>query len=198
MTSAGAQAGLALGGPLATVEAPLQQFVVRARDGDRDAFATLYRARVAGVARYVGAIVRDVDRTDDVIAQTFLLAWRDLPKLRRPERFDAWLLRIARNQARSALRRQTDYPLDQASEPPDPSPFTSPSAVFERKSDTERVRAALLQFPKTQREVLVLRFFRELSHAEVAEQTGRTVGAARALQYRALGSLRDVLETDER
>lgn len=198
MTSAGAHAGLPLGGPPVTVEAPLQQFVLRAMDGDRDAFATLYRARVAGVARYVGAIVRDVDRTEDVVAQTFLLAWRDLPKLRHPERFDAWLLRIARNQARSALRRPTDYPLDQASEPPDPSPFTSPSAALERKSDMERVRTALLRLPEAQREVLALRFFQELSHAEVAEQTGRTVEAARALQYRALGSLRDVLETDKR
>lgn len=196
MTSAGAQAGPPLGGPAATVEAPLYRLVVRARDGDRDAFATLYRERVAGVTRYVGAIVRDVDRTEDVIAQTFLLAWRDLPKLRHPERFDAWLMRIARNQARSALRRPADVPLDQASEPADPSPFTSPSTALERKSETERVRAAVLQLPEAQREILALRFFQELSHAEVAEQTGRTVEAARALQYRALGSLRDILETD--
>ena len=54
--------------------------VASARAGDRDAFATFYSQRVGAVSRYIGAILRDVDRTEDVTAQTFLRAWNALPR----------------------------------------------------------------------------------------------------------------------
>lgn len=174
-----------------------EQLVVRARDGDREAFAALYRARVADVGRYVGSMLHDPDRTEDVVAQTFLLAWRDLLKLRRPERFDAWLFRIARNQAMSELRRRPAAPLDQASDPPDPSRFSSPDAVVEAREDAERIERALQRLPETQRLVLVLRFLRGFSHAETASQLGSTEQATRALQYRALAHMRRLMDERE-
>ena len=177
-------------------EAP-EQLIVRARDGDRDAFAALYRARVADIGHYVGSMLRDPHRTEDVVAQTFLLAWRDLPKLRRSERFDAWLFRIARNQAMSELRRRPAAPLDEASDPPDPSRFSSPDAVVEAAEDAERIERALRQLPETQRLVLVLRFLRGLSHAETASQLGSTEEATRALQYRALAHMRRLMDEQE-
>ena len=75
----------------------LTPLVERARHREQDAFAAIYQARVRDVSRYVGSMVREPERVEDVVAQTFLLAWRDLPRLRAPERFDAWLFRIAHN-----------------------------------------------------------------------------------------------------
>ena len=177
-------------------EAP-EQLVVRARDGDGDAFAALYRTRVADVGRYVGSMLRDLHRTEDVVEQTFLLAWRDLPKLRRPERFDAWLFRIARNQAMSELRRRPAAPLDEASDPADPSRSSSPDAVVEATEDAERIERALRRLPERQRLVLVLRFLRGLSHAETASQLGGTEEETRALQYRALAQMRRLMDERE-
>lgn len=111
-----------LAGTAATgrVTAPAQQateaqdeLVQRAQQGDLDAYGALYKTRVDGLSRYVGAILRDVDRTEDVVAQSFMLAWRDLPKLRDPRRFDAWLFRIAHNQAMNEFKRPSTTGLEQ-------------------------------------------------------------------------------------
>ncbi len=188
-----------LAGTAATgrVTAPAQQateaqdeLVQRAQQGDRDAYGALYKTRVDGLSRYVGAILRDVDRTEDVVAQSFMLAWRDLPKLRDPRRFDAWLFRIAHNQAMNEFKRPSTTGLEQTLEPPEPNPAYSPSARMDAQVDSEKLRNALLGLAEDQRDVLVLRFLRGLPHSEVAKQMGRSEQAVRALQYRALQSLR--------
>ena len=71
--------------------------VERARDGDELAFAAL--VDLAGGRSYAIAyrILRDVERAQDAVQQAFLLAWRELPKLRDPERFEVWLHRLLVN-----------------------------------------------------------------------------------------------------
>ncbi len=146
------------------------------------------------ISRQVGALVPDIDRAEDVVAETFLLAWKDLPKLRRSDRFDAWLSRIAHNQATTELRRRRTVPLDETLDPEDPSDLGSPDALLELKHDVDRVREALLELPEKQREVLVLRFLQDLPHAEVARMLDRSEQATRALQYRALHSMLRIIE----
>ncbi len=145
---------------------------------------------MAAISRYVGAIVRDAHRAEDAVAQTFLLAWRDLPKLRQPERFDAWLLRIAHNRAINELGQRVTVPLEDVPAPVADDAGSSPSDVVEREADAQRLRRELLRLSPAHRDVLVLRFFHELSHAEVARILGRRVEAVRALQHRALEQLR--------
>ena len=169
---------------------PLEEHVARAREGDVAAFAELYRARSGSIGRYVGAIVRDPDRTEDAVAETFLLAWRDLPKLRKIERFDAWLLRIAHNRAINEVRRRRTVPIEDVAEPEDPSPRAATAEAAERRWEADELREHLLQLSDAHREVLVLRFLHELSHAEIARQLGKREDAVRSLQYRALGELR--------
>jgi len=172
------------------------ELVERAQGGDRDSFEQLYRMQFDGIARQVAALVRDPHRTEDVVAQTFLLAWRDLPKLRRPDRFDSWLARIAHNQAMSELRRRAVARLEDAPDPEDPREREQPATAIELNENLEEVRAALLEIPDDQRQVLLLRFIRELSHAETARLLGRSEEATRALQYRALRSMQRILEAD--
>jgi RNA polymerase sigma-70 factor (ECF subfamily) len=168
--------------------------VERARAGDREAFARLYEALFPGVSRYVGAMVRNPDRAEDVVAQAFLLAWQGLPKMRRPERFEPWLFRIAHNATISELRRRRTVPLEELGDPADPSRLSSPAALLDLQADHALVQQALRQLPPEQREVLVMRFLRELSHSEVARALGKSEQATRALQYRALRRLSSLLE----
>ena len=170
--------------------------VASARAGDRDAFATLYSQRVGAVSRYIGAILRDVDRTEDVTAQTFLRAWNALPALRKVNRFDAWLFRIAHNETMVELNRHATAPLDEVPEPADESRFNSPSDRLEQKDEAERVNRALLRLPDEQRQVLVLRYLRELSYEDVARQLGKTEGAVYTLKFRALRRLRQEWEAE--
>ena len=170
--------------------------VTQAKQGDRLAFAELYQSRLSGVGRYVGAMVRDVHRAEDVVAQTFLLAWRDLPKLRKHDRFDAWLYRIAHNQAITELRRPRTTPIDDAPEPADFDPQASPEQSVDAAQDAEAMRDALRQLPEPQRQVLQLRFFQELTAREVALQMGKTEQAIYALQQRAIANLRQIIGRD--
>ena len=157
-------------------------------------FAALYRARAGAVSRYVGSILRDVDRSQDVVAETFLLAWRDLRQLRQVGRFDAWLFRIAHHQVVRELRRRPVAPLADVPERAEGSRYGNPVALLEGKIDAERLRSALLVLPETQRQVLVLRYFEQLSHAQVARQMGKSEQAVRALQQRGLKRMRQAMD----
>lgn len=131
------------------------------------------------------------------MAQTFLLAWRDLPKLRRADRFDSWLARIAHNQAMSELRRRSTASLEDAPDPENPSDLDQPAAALDLQSNAEVIHAALIELPDDQREMLLLRFIRDLSHAETARLLERSEQATRALQYRALRSMQAIIEARE-
>lgn len=169
--------------------------VMRAREGDRDAFAQIFRLRFETLRRYVGSIVRDGDRTQDVMAETFADAWRDLPKLRDPERFDGWLLRIAHRRAIDELRSYRPVTaLDAAGDLPDERRDTSPEAMAEAAADAERVLGALAGLPDAQREVVTLRHLHDLSYERIARQMGRSNDAVRQLHQRAMGRLRRNLD----
>ncbi len=171
--------------------------VEQAKARDQQAFEALYRLQFTGIARQVAALIRDPHRAEDVVAQTFLLAWRDLPKLRQPDRFDSWLARIAHNQAMSELRRRQTNPIEDAPDLEDPSALDRPDAALELGSNIEAARAALIELPEDQQQVLILRFIRDLPHAEVARILGRSEQATRALQYRALRAMEQLLATSD-
>ena len=178
--------------PTTVIDAGL---VSRAQKGDRTAFAEIFQLSVRSVTRYVGAILRDTTRTEDVVAQTYLEAWRLLPRLREADRFSAWILRIAHNRAIDELRRPEADPIEEAhglSAPAD----AEPEEALLRQADVDKVRAALLQLPTDHREVVTLRFMQGMSHSEVARQMGRTEEASRALLHRAMLRLRRLLDED--
>lgn len=166
-----------------------------AREGSKDAFADLFRVTFGDVSRYVGAIVGDPDRAEDAVSETYLDAWRQLPALRQEDRFEAWLFRIAHNRAVDELRRRTAEPIDTQEELVAPD-FESPTAALDRKVDQERLRQALMDLPRDQREVILLHQIRGIPHSEIARQMGRREGASRALLHRAVRSLRKSTQGD--
>ncbi len=168
--------------------------IERAKSGDREAFALVYRARFKPVSRYVTTIVGDVDRAEDVVAEVFLRVWRKLPSLREISRFDAWLFRIAHHQSMDELRKRRPERLDDDYDPEDTSNAVSPEAQMDRQLLEAYVQEAMKTLSDEQREVVVLRFLQGFSHAEVGEQLGKSEGAVRTLQYRALGRLREIVD----
>jgi RNA polymerase sigma-70 factor (ECF subfamily) len=173
----------------------LEALVVRAQRGDRAAFSELFELRVDAVHRYIGAILREQHATEDATAETFLSAWKSLPKLREPERFDGWLLRIAHHRAMDEFRaRRPATRLDAAPEPADDRESTSPAQIVELNADAAAVREALTELPEPQREVLTLRYLHDLSYDEIAVQVDRTPQAVRQLRQRGLAALRRILD----
>jgi len=169
----------------------LALLVDRAKNGDRVAFSEVFQLRLSTVQRYVGSIVRDPERTQDAVAETFIDVWRSLPKLREVERFDGWMLRIAHRRAMDELRRSRPaVALEDAPEVVDERRDSSPSAVAEASADAEVVRGVLAELPEPQREVVTLRYLQDLSYSEIAKQVGRSNDAVRQLHQRGMARLK--------
>jgi RNA polymerase sigma-70 factor (ECF subfamily) len=170
-----------------------ETLVDRATAGDREAFGELYDRCVRRVFRHVSYMVNDVDLAEDLTEQTFLRAleaihryeWRGVP-------FLAWLLRIARNLYLNDRRVQRNN--SSIHNKWNGGAAASPEFYCEAKLDGEEVWRAVRALDGDQRQVIVLRFMDGLSYADVADVLGKSVGAVRVAQYRALRALRRRLE----
>ena len=96
------------------------ELVELARDGDRDAYDVLMTQVIDHLFRIARLILRDVDSAEDAVQEALVRCWRDLPRLREPDRFDAWLNRILLHavtdeaRRRRRLQRERDAPPDRA------------------------------------------------------------------------------------
>lgn len=183
--------------------------LVAAARADPQAFAPLYRAYVAPVYRYHYAHVRAVQDAEDLTAITFGAALAGLAGYREQDRFGAWLFAIARHALIDFRRRQRRLGAltapgdgDAAGERSllaalaDAAP--SPESAAIQADEAARLRRVLATLPADQREAVTLRYFADLSPAEIGVVLGRGDGAVRTLLHRALGRLRRAYREEER
>jgi RNA polymerase sigma-70 factor (ECF subfamily) len=109
-----------------------------------------------------------------------------------PENIRAYLYRISHNWIIDYYRRRPP-PQISLEENFHADPEGNPSNQLMQELDRQRIRSALLRLPAEQRQVIELRFVENWSHNEVAVAVGKTVEATRALQYRAVEALRQIL-----
>jgi RNA polymerase sigma-70 factor (TIGR02952 family) len=174
----------------------------RATQGDRAAYSELYQRYVDRIYRYIYYKVGQRDETEDLTSQTFLKAWDAIGDYEwRNHPFGAWLFRIAHNLVVDYHRARKDtVTLDDAT--PQLEHRTSrdelrPEQVMGELITMSRVRRAIGRLTEEQQQVLILRFFDELSTGEVADIMGKNSGAVRGLQFRALSALRDLLYREQ-
>ncbi len=171
----------------------IDALVRRAAAGDGAAFAGLYDAYAPRVRRFLHHQLGDADVAEELLQRTFVKMIEALPRFRsRGLPFGAWVFRIARNAVID--HRRTSHPgvpLDAATRRA--SDTGDPVVAAERDQNRAELHLALDALPGDQREVLVWRFFAELSPAETAVLMGRSNGAVRVLQHRALANLRGIL-----
>lgn len=157
--------------------------VERARLGDRDAFAQLYRAYHAPLFRVARFHVGDA--AEDVVAETFLRAWAGIARYRDTGvPFVAWLHGIARHvlSDERAKRRRVE-----------PRAELLEQGEVVMVEDRLTLAEAMNRLPEEQRQVLELKFLVGLTNSEVAAALGKTAGAVNAKQWRALEALRETL-----
>jgi RNA polymerase sigma-70 factor (ECF subfamily) len=160
------------------------EMVRQAQRGDRNAFAQLVQSHHARLISATRALVRDADAAEDISQDAFVDAYRQLPTLRQPERFGAWLFGIARHKALNHLRTASrEVPSATVEAPAPPDPPAEPAALREK----------LDRLPERDREVLAAKYLQDLSYAEIAETLGLTVNAVRVRCCRARQALRELL-----
>jgi RNA polymerase sigma-70 factor (ECF subfamily) len=169
---------------------------VLAAQRDRVAFAALYRRYVERVYGYCFYLLGDHHDAEDATERTFLAALAAIERYRdEGATFRSWLFRIAHNQLANALRargRDRTAPLDALPEPG--ATQYDPARLAGLADDARRLRAAVSRLADDRRQVIVLRFVDGLSTAEIGDVLGRSAGAVRVLQHRALRDLAATLE----
>ncbi|HSI99972.1 MAG TPA: sigma-70 family RNA polymerase sigma factor [Patescibacteria group bacterium] len=171
---------------------------VRAAQADRAAFGALYRRYLDRVYGYAFYLLGDHHDAEDATERTFLAALDAIERFRdEGATFRSWLFRIAHNQIANALRsraRRRAAPLDAVAEPvADADPAREAGAA----DDARRVRGALAELSEDRRQVIVLRFVDGLSAREIGAVLGRSEGAVRVLQHRALRELAGILGAED-
>ena len=175
--------------PLAQPAEPdLDRLALAARVGDSDAFAGLYLACAPSVYRYCFSRTRNAADAEDLLQQTFLRVVESLPRYEdRGVPFRAWLFRICRTVTIDAhRRRRPQLPLEDTDELPEPAR----SGVGATSGLLDDVLDAIDGLTGDQRMVIQLRFFGDLTAREAGVAMGRDEMAVRALQARAIASLR--------
>lgn len=175
--------------------------VERARDGDRHAFDRLVATRLPQTYRLAKAITGDVGDAEDVTQEAFLQAWRNLPRLREPARFDAWFGRILVNEARMALRRRDrvmTVPVDAIDVHDDSRREYVPSALdpsIDAVADSDALQRAIDRITVEQRTILALHHLEERPVAEIAALLGIPAGTAKWRLHEARAALERAMET---
>jgi RNA polymerase sigma-70 factor (ECF subfamily) len=167
--------------------------VEQARRGDREAFNELARREIDRLYRVAYRILRDPELARDATQQALLEAWRDLPSLRDPDRWEAWAYRLLVHASYREGRRERRFgsnvrliPLDRSSVP------DTAIAV----ADRDELERGFRRLSTEQRAVVVLHHYVGLPLTDVADTLGIPAGTARSRLHAATSRLRAALAAD--
>jgi RNA polymerase sigma-70 factor, ECF subfamily len=172
-----------------------RDLVEQAQRGDREAFAILARSHGDRLMAIAQRILRDVGSAEDAVQQTLVIAWRELPSLRDPDRFDAWLQRLLVHASYAEARRSRAWNANVRLLPDDGPGGPDESLALDNRDRLER---GFRRLPPDQRALLVFTHYLGLSPTDIAERLGIPVGTANSRLHYAHRAMRAALEADER
>jgi RNA polymerase sigma-70 factor (ECF subfamily) len=172
------------------------QLLKVAQEGNTEAFGAIYERYADKVFRYLNAHLGNGLDAEDLTEEVFIRVWRSLPDYReRGTPFLSFVFRVARNALIDHYRRErravgqlsSDEVMVADSKP-------GPGEIVSQQMERQELKEALEGLREDYRNVVILRFLSELSPEDTAAVMGRSAGAVRVLQHRALAALRVRLE----
>ena len=185
----------------ATIDARTPALVERARAGDRAAFEALISGRVLRLMRLATSILLHDADAGDAVQDSCVRAWVELPQLREPAQFDAWLWRIVINACRTTLRRRhrtgvREITIDDAGEVVDTP--QSGLGMGESVSEVEVIQRSFARLDPDRRVILILHHVEGRSIAEIAAVLGIPEGTAKWRLHAARQELGRALKVERR
>ncbi len=170
-----------------------EDVLLRASQGDRDAFGQLYERYTERIFNYVYYRTGNVHDAEDLTARVFQRAMNHISNYTdRGVPFSAWLYRIAHNLVanwhRDRSRRQ-EIPINDL--PVLPAKGDHPETNLVRTEEQDALLRLIRRLPSERQNLLILKFVENLSNAEIGQIMGRSEGAVKSLYHRTLLSLRD-------
>jgi RNA polymerase sigma-70 factor (ECF subfamily) len=173
-----------------------RDLVERAAKGDQEAFAALARVSSNRLFAVAWRILRDHHLAEDAVQQALITVWNELPRLRDPDRFEAWTYRLVVRAAMAESRRGRRGAMVQLL--PDDADASRAPDDFRAVADRDRIERGFRKLTPEQRAVLVLQHYAGMSQAEIADVVGIPVGTAGSRLHYAARALRTAIEADDR
>jgi RNA polymerase sigma-70 factor (ECF subfamily) len=170
------------------------ELVGLARDGDRDAYDVLMTGLVDHLYRIARLILRDYDSAHDAVQEALVRCWRDLPRLREPDRFDAWLNRILMHTIADEGRSRRRVRLSVVQIHAEPIQADESGAL----ADRDQIARVFDRLSIEHRTIIVLHHYLGQTVDEAATTIGIPVGTAKSRLHYATEALRAALEADAR
>jgi RNA polymerase sigma-70 factor (ECF subfamily) len=180
------------------------ELVLRAAGGEREAYDALIQPRLGRLFRMARAIVRDETLARDVVQDTCVTAWRELPSVRDASRFDAWLSQILVNRCRTELRRagrrsvreiRMDEPRGRGSTGLAAAAHPAPGpSLGDRVVEAEAIRRAFLRLDPDSRALIAMHYVEDRPVAEIAAALRIPAGTVKWRLSRARAALERALE----
>ena len=173
-----------------------QNLIARAKEGESEAFGSLYDYYMPRIYRFVLLKVSHREEAEDLTHQTFLKAWERIEQYTfQGYPFSSWLYRIARNtvidhhRKRKSIQVDIDYIPQELLASDD-----SPERDAESKIEWEKLLVTIKELKDIEQDVLIMRFVEEMTHREIADVVKKSEGAIKVIQHRALKKLKKIIE----
>jgi RNA polymerase sigma-70 factor (ECF subfamily) len=177
----------------------VRRLVDLAQQGDRAALEELYLIHFDRIYSYLHVSVGNRHDAEDLTTQTFLRMLESIGKFRwQSAPFSAWLFRIAHNLAMDHFRATKRWQPEEEVPEPEPDESTSAEAGALESIGRKSMLELIEDLSPEQQQVLTLKFVFNFANAEAATILGKTEGAIKSLQHRALVSLQKQLERREK
>ena len=168
----------------------------RAHQLDEDALAELHELFYPVVYRFVRFRLEDDQLVEDITSEVFLRLLNALRQERKSVRdVRGWLLGTASNLVYDHLRRKYRHPMEELEQHEDLPDEVHPESIVESDMSNQVIRECVRELTEDQQKVLSLRFSQGMSVGETARIVHKSVNAVKVLQYRALSTLRRMLES---
>ncbi len=179
------------------VELSDDEALVRAGEGDSEAFGVLYERYIGRIYNYIYYRTGNAYDAEDLTARVFFRAMHHIDSYQnRGLPFSAWLYRIAHNLVANWHRdnsRKQEIPLDEGLAAHHPGE-EFPEAALVMNEERERLLVLIRRLPAERQQLIILKFVEHMSNAEIGQIMGRSEGAVKSLYHRTLLALRDELE----
>ena len=170
-----------------------RDLVERAKRGDHDAFAALVDESIARLDAAARLILRDPELARDAVQDALVRAWRSLPGLRDPDRFDAWLHRLTVHACLDLIRRRRRRVIEVELTPIHDHHLPDLTAVVD---DRDLLDRALQRLEPEARAMVVLHYYLGMTVPDIADSMGIPLGTAKARLHRSIAAMRPTVMGD--
>ena len=168
-----------------------RRLVEQAQRGDHDAFAELARRTVVRLDRAARLILRDPELARDGVQDGLIRAWRDLPTLQDPDRFEAWIHRLVVNACIDLTRRRRSRPIEVELAPVHAPAIPDASGIVAQR---DLVDGVLRRLDAHGRAIVVLHYYAGLPLTDVATTLRTPLGTVKSRLHRALIDMRVAID----